>query len=179
MRSVLGRDELEARAVGISARKGGNDNPRLNVCQVVNNKAFVSSEMRKVRSNHERIVVVRARGSNAELLRESFRTRGTSRLALLVQGNVPCVTTRLSSPSIISRPRICRRTALQLVRGTSAMASGPLRLRQKILEKQKLHCGGRLPFAGTDRFPVHSWATNVHHARKQSQGLRVGLEPCR
>jgi hypothetical protein len=86
MRSVLGRDELEARAVGISARKGGNDNPRLNVCQVVNNKAFVSSEMRKVRSNHERIVVVRARGSNAELLRESFRTRGTSRLALLVQG---------------------------------------------------------------------------------------------
>ena len=51
MRSVLGSDELEARTVGIGARKGRQISMELTVCQVVNDKAFISSEMRIGRSN--------------------------------------------------------------------------------------------------------------------------------
>lgn len=59
MRSVLGRDELEAHAVGISARKGSEINLELNVCQVVNNKTFDLSEMRIACSNQAPRFVVR------------------------------------------------------------------------------------------------------------------------
>lgn len=51
MRSVLGLDGLEARTVGIGARKGRQISMELTVCQVVNDKAFISSEMRIGRSN--------------------------------------------------------------------------------------------------------------------------------
>jgi hypothetical protein len=51
MRSVLGLDGLEARTVGIGARKGRQISIELTVCQVVNDKAFISSEMRIGRSN--------------------------------------------------------------------------------------------------------------------------------
>ena len=53
MRSVLGLGGLEAREVGIGARKGGKINLKLNICQMVNNKTFVLSEMRTARSNRE------------------------------------------------------------------------------------------------------------------------------
>jgi hypothetical protein len=43
---------------------------------------------------------------------------------------------------IISRPRICRRTALQFVNGTSALASGTLRPRQEILQEQAVRREG-------------------------------------
>jgi len=51
MRSVLGLDGLEARTVGIGTRKGRQISMEFTVCQVVNDKAFISSEMRIGRSN--------------------------------------------------------------------------------------------------------------------------------
>jgi hypothetical protein len=51
VRSVLGLGGLEARKVGIGARKGSKINLELNICQVVNNRAFVLSEMRSAYSN--------------------------------------------------------------------------------------------------------------------------------
>ena len=56
MRSVLGSDELEARTVGIGALEGRQINLKLNVCQVVNSKAFVSSGMRIGRSNQHAVL---------------------------------------------------------------------------------------------------------------------------
>ena len=54
MRSVLGMSELAARVVGIGARKGRQVNSKFNVCQVVNDKTFVSSKMRVACSNQRR-----------------------------------------------------------------------------------------------------------------------------
>jgi len=46
VRSVLGLSELEARTVGIGARKGMQVNVELNVCQVVNGKRCIVRGMR-------------------------------------------------------------------------------------------------------------------------------------
>jgi len=79
-RSVLGQDGLEARTVGIGARKKNNDNPGLNVCQMVNNKTFVSREMRVGRSNQGAVLSQRAAVEDSE----TFRLPQVS-------GNVPSV----------------------------------------------------------------------------------------
>jgi hypothetical protein len=84
VRSVLGMSGLEARAVGIGARKGSDDNPGLNVCQVVNSKAFVSSGMRIVCSNQECSFVLRGCGSNAEGLARRPELEETARLSPVV-----------------------------------------------------------------------------------------------
>jgi hypothetical protein len=57
--SVLGLDGLEARTVGIGARKGRQISMELTVCQVVNDKAFISSEMRNPCSNRVHSLTVR------------------------------------------------------------------------------------------------------------------------
>jgi hypothetical protein len=63
VRSVLGRSELEARPVGIGARKGRQNNLGQNNIQVVNCKCRVVNGMRD-RSNQKDSIVALGRGDD-------------------------------------------------------------------------------------------------------------------